>query len=114
MVQELTKEPVGYQWALPENVNVPPDELKVRLDFYGQSIVMYVVEKGDCYHQDGERPGCCPCIAPGHTARLWDTPRKHPLVAAQAGRRAGGSVMAAAPSMASGLATRAVQTAAAL
>ena len=46
MVQELTKEPVGYQWALPENVEVPPDELKVRLDFYGQSVVMYVLDEG--------------------------------------------------------------------
>jgi len=46
MVQELTKQPTGYQWALPDNVDVPPDELKVRLDFYGQSVVMYVVEKG--------------------------------------------------------------------
>ena len=46
MVQELTKQPVGYQWVLPENVEVPSDELKVRLDFYGQSVVMYVVDKG--------------------------------------------------------------------
>ena len=46
MVQELTKEPVGYQWALPENVDIPRDELKVRLDFYGQSVVMYVLEEG--------------------------------------------------------------------
>jgi len=44
MVQELTKEPAGYQWALPENLDIPRDELKVRLDFYGQSVVMYVVE----------------------------------------------------------------------
>ena len=46
MVQELTKEPVSFQWALPENVDIPPDELKVRLDFYGQSVVMYVLEEG--------------------------------------------------------------------
>ncbi len=46
MVQELPKEPVGYQWALPENVDIPRDELKVRLDFYGQSVVMYVLEEG--------------------------------------------------------------------
>ena len=50
MVQELTKETVGYQWALPENVDIPRDELKVRLDFYGQSVVMYVLEEGNCYH----------------------------------------------------------------
>ncbi|MDP2729166.1 MAG: hypothetical protein Q8O55_01630 [Dehalococcoidales bacterium] len=34
----------SFQWALPDNVEVPPDELKVRLDFYGQSVVMYVME----------------------------------------------------------------------
>jgi hypothetical protein len=46
MVQELTKEPLSYQWALPENVDIPRDELKVRLDFYGQSVAMYVLEDG--------------------------------------------------------------------
>jgi len=46
MTQELSKEPAAYQWALPLNVKLPADELKVRLDFYGQSIVMYVVEDG--------------------------------------------------------------------
>lgn len=46
MAQELTKQPVSYQWALPENVEVPADELKVRLDFYGQSVVMYVMDEG--------------------------------------------------------------------
>ena len=46
MAQELTKEPTAYQWALPENVAIPRDELKVRLDFYGQSVVMYVLEDG--------------------------------------------------------------------
>ena len=46
MSQELAKEPAGYQWALPENLDIPRDELKVRLDFYGQSVVMYVLEGG--------------------------------------------------------------------
>jgi hypothetical protein len=46
MVQELTKEPAGYQWALPGNLDIPRDELKVRLDFYGQSVVIYVLEGG--------------------------------------------------------------------
>jgi hypothetical protein len=46
MTQEFTKEPTGYQWALPENVDIPRDELKVRLDFYGQSIVMYIMDNG--------------------------------------------------------------------
>ncbi len=46
MAHQLTKEVTNYQWALPENIDIPPDEMKVRLDFYGQSVVMYVVEKG--------------------------------------------------------------------
>jgi hypothetical protein len=46
MVQELAKEPTAYQWALPDSIDVPPDELKVRLDFYGQSVVMYGIDKG--------------------------------------------------------------------
>ena len=46
MGQELTKEPAGYQWAMPENLDIPRDELKVRLDFYGQSVVIYVLEGG--------------------------------------------------------------------
>jgi hypothetical protein len=46
MVQTLTREPGAYQWALPDSVDVPPDELKVRLDFYAQSVVMYGIDKG--------------------------------------------------------------------
>lgn len=41
---EMTNEPNGYQWALPENLEVPKDKLEVRLDFYRQSVVMYVVD----------------------------------------------------------------------
>lgn len=44
MVKELSKEPSAYQWALPENVAVPADALKVRLDFYTQSVVMYLID----------------------------------------------------------------------
>ncbi|MGA9695735.1 MAG: hypothetical protein WBQ62_04920 [Dehalococcoidales bacterium] len=46
MTPELTKEPTDYQWALPENLDIPRDELKIRLDFYGQSVVLYVLENG--------------------------------------------------------------------
>jgi len=42
----LTREPSGYQWALPEGLEVPPDELKVRLDFYQDSIVLYLLDRG--------------------------------------------------------------------
>jgi hypothetical protein len=34
------------QWALPQSLEVPADELKVRLDFYGDSIVLYSLDKG--------------------------------------------------------------------
>lgn len=42
----LATEPNAYQWALPECLEVPPDELKARLDFYQDSIILYLVEKG--------------------------------------------------------------------
>jgi hypothetical protein len=34
------------QWALPPGLDIPPDELKLRLDFYSQAIVMHVIEDG--------------------------------------------------------------------
>jgi PRTRC genetic system protein B len=47
MVQTLTKElSPHWQWALPESLEVPPDELKVRLDFYTDSIILYLLDKG--------------------------------------------------------------------
>jgi len=42
----MNNEPVAYQWALPEGVDIPPDELQVRLDFYRESVVMYLVQNG--------------------------------------------------------------------
>jgi hypothetical protein len=44
MVKELSKEPGAYQWALPENIPVPPDQLRLRLDFYTQTAVMYLLD----------------------------------------------------------------------
>ena len=35
-----------YQWALPESLKVPADELQVRLDFYGDSVVLYSLDEG--------------------------------------------------------------------
>ena len=40
----LTNEPRAFQWALPEALEVPPDELQVRLDFYRDTTIMYLVE----------------------------------------------------------------------
>lgn len=40
----LSSEPGGYQWALPEGMEVPPDELRARLDFYQNATVLYFVE----------------------------------------------------------------------
>jgi len=42
----LTREPNAYQWALPEKLEVPPDELKCRLDFYQDTIILYLLDKG--------------------------------------------------------------------
>ncbi|MDD5411131.1 MAG: hypothetical protein PHF31_06910 [Methylobacter sp.] len=37
---------VKYEWALPEKLQIPPDILKVRLDFYTQAVVMTQFEDG--------------------------------------------------------------------
>jgi len=42
----LSKELKAYQWALPEGIDVPPDELRCRLDLYQDAIVLYLVESG--------------------------------------------------------------------
>ena len=42
----LPREPSAYQWALPESLEVPPDELKCRLDFYQDAIILYLLDKG--------------------------------------------------------------------
>lgn len=36
----------AWQWALPKSLDVPPDKLRVRLDLYGESIVLYSMDKG--------------------------------------------------------------------
>ena len=36
----------GHQWALPEGVNIPQDEIRVRLDFYRDSVILYLIDKG--------------------------------------------------------------------
>jgi PRTRC genetic system protein B len=35
-----------YKWELPEDLEVPRDELAARLDVYSESIVLYLMEKG--------------------------------------------------------------------
>ena len=46
MKKKLPDELKAYQWALPESLGVPPDELKVRLDFYGDSVMLYSLDEG--------------------------------------------------------------------
>lgn len=46
MSNRLSREPRPLQWALPDQLDIPPDELKVRLDFYRDSVVMYLVQDG--------------------------------------------------------------------
>lgn len=41
----LSREPAAYQWALPDGLDVPEDELQVRLDFHRDAILMYVLDK---------------------------------------------------------------------
>jgi len=44
MAKKLSTELNHYQWALPEGIEVPPDELQARLDFYHDSIILYLVD----------------------------------------------------------------------
>jgi PRTRC genetic system protein B len=46
MAVQLNREMLPYQWELPDGVEVPPDELKLRLDFYCDSIILYLLDKG--------------------------------------------------------------------
>ena len=36
----------ALQWALPEALEVPPDQLRLRLDFYQDSILLHAIEDG--------------------------------------------------------------------
>ncbi len=44
--KRLPTELIAHQWALPEGVDVPPDEIKARLDFYNDSIIFYQLDRG--------------------------------------------------------------------
>jgi len=46
MGQKLTNDLKPYQWALPGSLEVPADQLQIRLDCYGDSVVLYSLEKG--------------------------------------------------------------------
>lgn len=34
----------SYKWALPEDIDIEPDKLRARLDFYQESIVLYLLD----------------------------------------------------------------------
>lgn len=42
----MERELEAYQWALPEGLDVPLDELKCRLDLYQDAIILYLLDKG--------------------------------------------------------------------
>ena len=44
MTEKLPQDLAAYQWALPEGIEVPRDELTARLDFYQDSIIFYLVD----------------------------------------------------------------------
>jgi len=46
MKRKLPVEFKAYQWALPQSLEVPADELQLRLDFYGDSVMLYSLDKG--------------------------------------------------------------------
>ncbi len=43
---KLSRKPTPLQWALPEALEIPPDKLQVRLDFYQDAVLMHVVNDG--------------------------------------------------------------------
>ncbi|MDO8690682.1 MAG: hypothetical protein Q7R39_11850 [Dehalococcoidia bacterium] len=44
MSSVLSDKPKGHRWALPDSLQVPPDRLQARLDFFSESIVLHVRE----------------------------------------------------------------------
>ena len=46
MTEKLTQDFNEYQWAFPESLGVPADELKCRLDFYHDAVLLYLLDKG--------------------------------------------------------------------
>lgn len=46
MTEQLTREFHEYQWAFPESLGVPSDQLKCRLDFYQDAVVLYLLDNG--------------------------------------------------------------------
>ncbi len=44
--QAVPKESQLLQWSLPQILDVAPDKLRVRLDFYDSSVVMHILEDG--------------------------------------------------------------------
>jgi len=39
------KETAGFKWAVPEELEIPPDKLRARLDFYHQAVVLSIYEQ---------------------------------------------------------------------
>jgi len=42
----LKRELSAYQWALPESLEIPPDEPRARIDFYNDTIIATFIENG--------------------------------------------------------------------
>lgn len=40
------EKPPAFKWALPQKMDIPPDHLELRLDFYSESTAMHVYEDG--------------------------------------------------------------------
>jgi PRTRC genetic system protein B len=92
----LTQEPQGLQWSLPPELQVAPDQLKVRLDFYETTVVAHfcgdgvistrVVSArdvalallGETSLISGLLPRDTLCWGPGQVA-LWQDPRIWPV-----------------------------------
>jgi len=40
----MAEEPTSFKWAVPEELGIPPDKLRARLDFYHQAVVLNIYD----------------------------------------------------------------------
>jgi PRTRC genetic system protein B len=46
MSRKAAQTQTPFSWSLPSSLNIVPDELQLRLDFYGSSVLLHCIEKG--------------------------------------------------------------------
>ena len=77
MPKVLTSDPIALQWALPEALDVPPDTLRLRLDFYSSCIMLHVIEGGAITTRMVSPLDVAAVMARGHAVPFRSTTRGH-------------------------------------